>query len=280
MKKFGAKTSAEVLYESSEILDKEPDVDLAERSLIGSLKLLEGLYLQNPGDKKVLTLLVKSYAGYAYGFTENELLRHKNESPEYQTALLRAQRFYTRAKDYGLELLSKNNAFAKAKDLESYQNALQQFGKQDLEALFWTAFAWGNYLNYHKDSITALADIPRIEALMQRVMELDENYYYGGAHLFFGVMNSSRPKALGGNPEKALEHFNQARQISENKNLMVSVAEAQFYAVQIQDKKLFRQLLNEVNNQEADILPEQRLMNELAKIRSQLLLKKESTYFN
>ena len=42
---------------------------------------------------------------------------------------------------------------------------------------------------------------------MKRTHELDPDYNFAGSDLFFGVYYASRPKLLGGDPEKAKEHF-------------------------------------------------------------------------
>ncbi len=43
--------------------------------------------------------------------------------------------------------------------------------------------------------------------MMKRVLELDETFYYGGAHLFMGIWFASRPKGFGGDLKKAQQHF-------------------------------------------------------------------------
>ncbi len=283
IKKVATKASAQIFYDATPSIDREDDVELAEQSSLGFLKMLEGFYFQNPKDRDVLFLLTKSYAGYAFGFTENDLLAAKgSDAAAYAKAEARAKRFYTRAKDYGQQLLSRNGTYAKAKEgtLDEFQKSLKSFTKADLEDLFWAGFAWGNYLNFSKDSTDAIAELPRVEALFNRILELDETYYYGGPHLFFGAFYGSRPKLLGGDPEKSKMNFEQAIQISGGKYLMGPVSEAQYYAVQVQDDGLYTKLLNEVLAADAAALPEQRLSNELAKRRAQILLDKKSLFFS
>jgi hypothetical protein len=281
-KKVASKTTADVFYDASPTIDREDDVELAEQASLGFLKMLEGFYLQNPKDKVTLLLLTRSYAGYAFGFTENEILASKGSQPAaHDKAVARAKRFYGRAKQYAMELLDRYPAMAKAQQgtLEEFTAALQEFKLKDVENLFWIGFAWGNFLNYNKDSVEAIAELPRVEAVMKRVLELDPRYYYGGADLFFGVLYGNRPKLLGGDPTKSKEFFEKAVAVSDGKNLMAPVLMAQFYAVQIQDSKLYKKLLNDALAADAAALPEQRLMNELAKIRAQILLNKKAQYF-
>jgi hypothetical protein len=281
-KKVATQASADIFYDATPAIDSESDVDLARDASLSFLKMLDGFYLQDPKNPRVLLLLTRSYAGFAYGFTENDILAAKGNDPAaYEKANTRAKLFYTRARKYALELLSLNGAFADAQEgsLEDFQKALQTFSKKDIERLFWAGFAWGNYLNFNKDSIEAVAEMPRIEAVMNRVLELDENYYYGGPHLFLGAFYAGRPKALGGDPERAKASFDKAIAVSDGKYLMARVVKAQYYAVQIQDLALYRSLLQEVIAADPAALPEQRLSNELAVIRAKTLSAKPSLFF-
>jgi len=282
-KKVATKASAQIFYDATPSIDKEDDVELAEQSSLGFLKMLEGFYVQNPKDRQVLLLLTKAYSAYAFGFTENDILANKGSNQAaYDLAMARAKRFYTRARDYGLQLLSLNPSFAKAQEgsLDDFQKALKTFGKADLEQLFWAGFAWGNYLNFNKDSTDAIAEMPRIEALFNRILELDENYYFGGPRLFFGAFYGSRPKMLGGDPEKSKMNFDKAIAVTDGKYLMGPVNEAEYYAVQTQDAGLYQKLLTGVLSADAAALPEQRLSNELAKRRAKILLDKKSIFFS
>ncbi len=282
IKKIATKASTDIFYDATPAIDSESDVDLARDSSLGFLKMLEGFYRQNPKDKKVLLLLTRAYSGFAYGFTENDILASKGSDPVlFEKSNQRAKLFYTRAKDYGTQLLSLNPKFAAAQEgtLEEFQAALKSFGQRDVENLFWVGFSWGNYLNFHKDSPEAIAEMPRIEALMNRVRELEDSYYYGGPDLFLGALYGSRPKLLGGDPDKSKLHFEKAIAVSSGKYLMAPVNEAFYYAVQVQDPALYQRLLEEVVAADAAALPEQRLSNELAKIRAKILLEKKSLFF-
>jgi len=282
-KQLATKASTDIFYDATPSIDSESDVDLARDSSLAFLKMLEGFYRQNPKDKKVLFLLTKAYAGFAFGFTENDVLANKGgDKAAYDKATLRAKLFYTRARDYGMQLLSLNSRFNAAKEgtLDEFKSALKTFGQRDIENLFWTGFAWANYVNYNKDSVEAVGDLPRIQAIFERALEIDENYYFGGPHLFLGAFYGSRPKILGGDPDKSREEFEKAIAISGGKYLMGPVTEAQFYAVQVQDAALYQKLLEGVLAADAAALPEQRLSNELAKIRAKTLLDKKSLFFN
>jgi hypothetical protein len=282
VKKVAVNATAKIMRDGVPAVEEEDDIAYANHASLNSLKLLEGMQRSSPKDSIVLYMLARSFASYTFGFVENDILEAQGiNEPIEKAATARAKRFYGRGKKFGLMLLSKNSAFKKSLDgsLDSFKKALNGFHKKDVPALFWTAFDWGSLINLSKNSPEAIAEIPRIEAMMKRVMELDENYYYAGPHQFFGVFYASTPKMLGGQPEVAKKEFEEAIQFTHGKDLMTKVLYAQYYAVQIQDRSLYRSLLKEVVDADAAQLPEQRLANELAKRRAEILLNKEKMFF-
>jgi len=282
IKNTASSVTAQIMQEAVPTIEEEEDVAYANQASLNTLKTLEGLQRVNPNDPTILLMLARSFGAYTFAFVENDILEAKGVSEAFEKAATdRAKRFYGRGKKFGLQLLSKNKAFHKALEgsLDNYKKALKTFHKKDVPALFWTAFSWGGLANFSKDSPESIAEVPRIEALMNRVKELDEDYYYGGPHLFLGALYSARPKMLGGQPEESKKEFEAAIQETNGKFLMAKVLYAQYYAVQNQDRGLFETTLKEVLVADPAALPEQRLGNELAKRRAEILLRKEKLFF-
>lgn len=262
--------------------EMEADVEIAEPSGLTMIKMLEAFQHDNPKNKNYLILLSRSYTNYAFAFLEwnmmknsgvNDALRAKNEQ--------RAKNFYIKGKDYGLRILNRNAGFEKAitQDLDTFKKALKGMGRSYLPALFWTGLSWGSWINLSKDSPLAIAEFPKAEAMMGRVVEIDQHYFYSTPLLFFGYAFGSRPPMFGGDPGKSKEFFESALKEQRRKFLMAHVMYAQSYAVQNQDRALFDSLLNEVVAADANILPEQRLANELAKLRAQWLIGNANQFF-
>lgn len=281
-KQIASDITSQIFKSGAPAFEMESDVLLAEQSALGMLKMLEAFQYDNPKNKNYLVLLSRSYGNYAFGFLEWNMMKNKDLN-EAERALneSRAKSFYEKGKKFGLAVLNKNSAFEAAynRDLDTFKKALSGMGRPYLPALFWTALNWGSWINLNKDSPLAIAEFPKAEAMMARVVELDENYFYGAPNMFFGVSYGSRPAMFGGNPAKSKEYFEKALSAYQRKFLMTQVMYAQFYAVQNQDKALFESLLNEVLAADAAALPEQRLANEIAKLRAQWLLGRSSTMF-
>jgi len=281
-KQIASDITSQIFKAGSPAFEMESDVEIAEISGLTMMKMLETFQHDNPRNANYLLLLSRSYANYAFGFLEWNMLKYKGvDEAKVDVNLNRAKTFYSRGKDFGLQILNRNSAFEQNlnKDLDSFKKALHGMGRGYAPALFWTAFNWGSYINLNKDSPLAIAEYPKVEAMMNRVVELDEFYFYGGPHLFFGVSYGSRPKMFGGDPDKSKAHFEKVMNTYNHKILMANVLYAQYTAVQNQDRALFDLLLNQVESTNADVMPEQRLANELAKLRARWLLEHASGMF-
>jgi hypothetical protein len=165
------------------------------------------------------------------------------------------------------------------KDLDSFRAALQALSNDDVPAVFWTAFGWGGYINITRTDVGAVADLPKVTAMMEFVRHRDSTYYFGGPYLFLGSFEGSLPKALGGRPEKSKEYFERALGVNGGKFLMTYVYYAKTYAVQQQDQELFESLLKKVDEASLDVLPEARLANAAAKKKARLLLARVNDLF-
>lgn len=249
---------------------EESDLDLAEKAIPGNLVLLEALYrAKNKDDEHLAFLLTQGYTGYTLGFVED-------------VDADRAKVLYARARDYGLRALkNNNNDFAKAfnEGAVEFKKSLGKFSNEDVPLIFWTANAWGNLVNVSISDPDVVGDLPKINAMMEFVLQHDEGYFYGSAHLYFATILATVPKNLGGKPDSAKAHFDKCFVLGENKFLLPFVYMAKSYCVQVQDKELFQKLLTRVEETSIDILPEQRLVNAIAKRKAKKLAERMDDLF-
>ena len=244
------------------------DILRKDLAIASDLKLLEGLIKGDPNNEKLLFLACQGFGSYALGFVEDE-------NPD------RAQQLYRRGRDYGIRILNKNKQFNKALNgtTNDVRKILTQLDKNLVPTLFWTANNWASWINLNFNNPEALADLPKVQLLMKRVLELDESYFYGGAHLFFAVTYGVRPPILGGNMEKAKQHFDRCFDFAQEKFLLPYVYFAKYYAVRALDEDLFRKTLTRVINTPDDILVDQKLPNAIAKHKAKYLLKQIGELF-
>jgi tetratricopeptide (TPR) repeat protein len=243
-----------------EAFNEEGDLKLAEGALGSNLKLVEALIKGDPQNIKLLLMASQGFNAYALAFAEDDSLE-------------RARAFYLRGRDYGMRVLIQNQKIREAidKDIPAFQAALATLTKDDVPAVFWTAFGWGSYINITRSDIGAIADLPKVTAMMEFVRQTDPTFYYGGPYLILGSIEGSMPQALGGRPEKAKEYFERALSVNGGKFLLTYVYYAKTYAVQTQNQELFDSLLKKVEDASPDILPDARLSNAIAKKKARLL---------
>ena len=268
LQKIALRSTTGIFAYGVQALYDETDLPLAEQATASNLKLLEGLHKADPANQEILLLLTQGYASYSMGFVEDE-------------SVSRANIFYLRARDYGLLMLKQNKVFRDSIPLQekNFITAIQKIEKSDLPALYWTAFAWGGWINLNKDNPQAIFDLGKVKAMMQRVIELDEGYFYGTAHLFFGSIYGSLPRMLGGDPEKARVHFEKCLSLSDKKLMLAYVYLARYYAQPLLDEALFDEFLKIVLQAPEDVLPENRLLTAIARDKAQkLIIKKEDLF--
>jgi hypothetical protein len=115
-------------------------------------------------------------------------------------------------------------------------------------------------------------------AMMARAAELDERIDAAGPHRALGAWRAALPVAAGGGAAAARAHFDRARQLAPD-DLLGRVAEAETYAVLVQDAALFDALLAEVAGADPDRDPLRAPENALAKRRAVELRERKARLF-
>jgi hypothetical protein len=248
--------------------NEESDIQLAHEALGSNLKLIEAMIKSDPENEQFLIFAAQGYNSYALAFCEDDSVE-------------RARVFYLRAKEYGMRVLMKNKKFKEALngDITTFREAVKTFDKDDVPAIFWTAFSWGSYVNITRTDVAGLADLSKVQALIEFVAEKDSSFYHGSAYLFLATIEGSTPRSLGGNPDTAKALFHKCLTVNGGKFLMTQLYYAKTYAVATQDQPLFESLLKQVEDASPDILPDARLANVIAKQKARRLLAQESELF-
>lgn len=248
-------------------VNQNTDVDLLRDALPASIVQLDGFIVAAPNDKLILRA-AEAYFGYANAFVED-------------TDKKRAGLLYLKARDYGLRVLKGYSQFSKTLDgpEPAFKEMLYGFGAGDVPALFWTANSWLAWIGLNPDDPQAMMDLPKVIDMLERVVEIDETFYYGSTHAALGAYYASLPKILGDNTLKAKQHFDKAFEISGGKMLLMYYLYAKFYAYQVQDRDLFVKTLEKIIQTPSDKYPDMAFANELAKRKAKILLDNVDMYF-
>ncbi|MCU5781453.1 hypothetical protein MA04_00753 [Alcanivorax balearicus MACL04] len=247
-------------------IEDNNDLVLVGEGLPSYLLMVDGLILTWPERTSLLRAGADLYGAYAGLFVED---------PE------RAATLNEKALDYAMRAAcSHQSDYCELREMPvpEFEALLAEAGDDDLPLLFTLGSAWAGYIQTHSDDWNAVAELARVRALMERVVALDEGYQNGQAHMYLGVLNSLLPASLGGQPEQAKAHFEQAVALSQGRNLLARVLYAEHYARLVFDRELHDAQLQKVL--EAD--PEQpglTLQNVYAQQQAQRLLDSADAYF-
>jgi hypothetical protein len=248
-------------------LQKQTDLELLEEGSPSLLLLLDGLIAGDPDNVRLLMTATKAYGAYATILYEDG----KTE---------RAANMSVKARDYGISLINQLRGLKNinGQTLDEIEKALAKIQQDQVGYLFWGAYGWALWIQHQEGAAAAMADLPIVELIMLRVVELDDSYYYGGAHIFLGSYYGSRPQIYGGKPETSRKHFERALAINHRQFLLTHVAYAQTYARMTFDRELYLKLLAEVMEQplkESDMASS----NKLAKVMAEKLVAQVDAFF-
>jgi len=164
-------------------------------------------------------------------------------------------------------------------DFDAFDERISQFEVDDLEPLYILATTWTGWIDANASDYGALGDLPRVERLLAWVADTDPDHDDGAVWLYLAVLNSQRPPAAGGQPEKARRYFERARDITGGENLLINVLMADSYARLTFDRELYVTLLREVIDSDVSA-PIYRLSNAVAKDRAETLYQQTEAIFD
>jgi hypothetical protein len=250
------------------VLDSEDPATVRD-GLPAYLLLIDSLVAgQEPGDPAnagMLLAAARLNGAYAGNFTGADRAR--------------ARRLAAKALDYawrGTCLQDPRLCAVKDSGPDEFAAVVQASDNPGL--LYALAVAWAGQLQANSEDWTAIADLPRIEALLLRAVALDPALDGGQPHVYLGVLNSLRPEAVGGKPEQGRAHFERALALSGGRNLYAKTLMAEYYARLVFDQELHDRLLAEVLAADPKA-PGLTLTNTLAQERARQLLESGKDYF-
>lgn len=250
---------------SSAILDQDDPATVRDGAP-AYLLMVDGFIQGSPEDVGLLLTGARLYGAYASAFVDDPA---------------RARRLAAKAREYGRRALCITEGAACAaaeRPYDEFATALGGVRSGNVAALYGFATAWVGWVQANGDDWNAVADLPKIDAALARVVALDEGHDGGGAHLVLGVLRCLRPAALGGRPEEGRTHFERAVALSGGKNLMAQVLFARHYARLVFDQELHDRLVAEVLAADPRA-PGYTLTNTLARDEAQKLRDTSADYF-
>jgi len=268
---------ADSLAESGSVYMSDEDPELVERAIPFGLKTMESVLAEHPDHEGLLVALASGFTSYAYGFVEQDAFAVEPVDLEAAEDLLeRAERLYFRAQAYGMRALSVDVERFPERLREAPETVLAELSVEHVEALYWTAAAWGLGIAASGLEPDLVADFPLVDALVSRAIELDEDWDRGALHDFFVVLESDAP---GGDLDEAERHFERALELNGGNRAGTYVSMAENVCVRRQNGEEFVRLLNKALAVDVDVLPEERVVNIINQRRARLLLERSGDLF-
>jgi predicted anti-sigma-YlaC factor YlaD len=258
----------------------DDDPELVRAAAPFSLKLIESLLAESPTHKGLLLAASRGFTQYAYAFLQQEAEEAEDQELAKSLALQdRARRLYRRARDYGLRGLSVGRPdFARRLRIDPAK-ALATTSREEVALLYWTAASWGALIGLSKNDADALGELPQVEALMDRALELDEAFDNGAIHTFMIGYESVRQGVAGDSAERARRHFARAMVLSGGSDAAPLLALAEAVCVPQQRRAEFESLLEQALRIDTRRAADNRLATVLAQRRARWLLSRVDHLF-
>jgi len=258
----------------------DDDPELIKAALPFSLKLMESLLAESPRHQGLLFATASGFTQYSFAFVQED-------AEEIETANLararelqaRARRLYLRARDYGLRGLEARHPGFTRRLKENPKAAVEPLRKADVPLLYWSAVSWAAAIAMAKDSPDAVGDLPRVEAMIDRSLALDETWDHGAIHGFLITFEMGRATGTGDRPARARKHFDRAVELSDGKLCGPYVSYAEAVCIPAEDRGQFEKLLQQALALNPDNDPPTRLVNLIMQRRARWLLSRVDKLF-
>ncbi len=218
---------------STAILNQD-DPELVRAGAPSYLLLLDSFIEGNPDDPAILSAAATLYATYGAVFADDEV---------------RASRLTARGRRYALSAMCESYAPSCGWSDATYDEfvaTLDGVQPKQAEYLYTYGFASLAYLRAHSSDWNSLAELPQVEALFERYLDISGDEVNGSVYTYMGILLTLRPPALGGEPERAREYFEKGIAMTNGHDLGAKVEFARGYAKLLYERELHDQLLGEV----------------------------------
>ena len=292
LRNAAVKTTSEVLERAQPSLQMESDYELARQAIPGALKTIEGFWINQPDNKRLIKILTEGYCQYGTGFVEDDWeaakFRKDIEAIEYHNT--RSTHIFTRCLNYALRSLGARWQKELYGTPEVATKLINETGAGSRTPMMFAGLALGSIINHNLTRMEMLSYLPLVETIMNRVIDLDKKnppanrVHAAMPYIALGMVHSARPKAMGGDPEKAQRCFEMALTITAAKDgtdkfLLARTLMAYRVGLATNNQKFFHDQLKQVLMTAPSVWPEQRLANEVAHRKARRYLSKEKELF-
>ncbi len=265
---------------SGSTFSADDDPELVKSAAPFSLKLMESLLNESPRHRGLLLATASGFTEYAYAFVQQDADEMDEKDVKVAADLrLRARRLYLRGRNYGLRGLELDHPGLGKALADNPREAVKTITRKDVPLLYWSAVSWAGAISVSKNSPDLVADVPKVEALIDRALALDEAFDHGAIHSFLITYEMSRREGQGDAATRSRQHFARAMELSGGQMAGPLVSLAESVSLQQQNLAEFNSLLGRALAINADAKPEWRLNNLVMQRRARWLMSRADELF-
>ncbi len=280
IKRMTVNMVGDALAGSGTTFSADNDPELIRDAVPFSLKLMESLLAESPEHEGLLLATASGFTQYAYAFVQQEADELRGTDLERSRELQsRAKKLYLRARDYGLRGLEVGHRGFRDAFAAEPAGAVARVKKADVALLYWTAAAWVAAIAVDKTDSYLISDLPKIDALLNRALELDEAFDRGALMSLLITYETVRPAAEGDAYERARRRYQRAVELSNGRLAGPHVSLAESVCIPTEQRDEFLRLLEVALAVDTDAAPESRLANLIMQDRARWLKAHVDDYF-
>jgi len=285
-------STSQILLAAQPSLQQEADYDLARQAIPGALKTVEGFWITGYGNSdahaRLEKILTEGFCQYATGFVEDdwEEAKFKKDLPAIEYHNARATHVFTRCLNYALRTLGPRWQKELFGTTDEATKLIKDTGSGQRFAMLFAGNALGSLINHNLNRPEMLSYVSTVQMIMEHIVELDKKngppankVHAALPYVALGMIASTKPKSMGGDPDAAKAYFQKALDITEGKFLLARAFMAYRVGLQTNDQKFFHEELVKVLDTPPSVWPEQRLANEIAHRRARRYLSHEKELF-
>ena len=271
IRRFAVNRIGDALASGGTTYESDEDIQLVGQALPFGLKLMESLLGESPRHRGLLLAACQGFTMYSYAYVQHDIdVVAEEDLAAAAQVRTRARKLYLRARRYGLRALEVSYPGVTERLERDPAGALLTTKRKDVPLLYWNAAALGLAISVSRHDAEMLARLLEVEALLDRALQLDEDWNEGALHEFEVTLASARP----GSPdyERIERHFKRALALSGGKRAGLYVAYAEAGPYRKQNRTEFESTLEQALTLDPDQHHEFRLANLVAQQRAQWLL--------
>jgi TRAP transporter TatT component family protein len=168
-------TTAKVLERAQPSLQQESDYEMARQAIPGALKTIEGFWVVDPDNQRLVNILTEGYCQYGTAFVEDdwEVAKFKKDLDQIEYHNQRATHIFTRCLNYALKTLGERWQKEIFTEPERVARLINETGADQRTEMMFAGLALGSIINHNLTRVEMIAYLPTVKQIIEHIIALD-----------------------------------------------------------------------------------------------------------